>query len=67
MEQHEIFYRTTAIIHSYTKRAGISYFNATCPIRRILQTRGITPDLPMYATARLLVTRDILRVWEGVD
>jgi hypothetical protein len=66
MEQYEITDKMSAIIALYCSRPG----HASVPevlnyMSVILWRRGITTTMPMYATARLLVLRDLLRVWEG--
>jgi len=65
MNQGEITTKLTFIIWRYCLENSIISHKLNEPITRILERRGITPDVPMYATARLMVARDVLRVWEG--
>jgi len=65
MTQDEIFNQTTAIILQYTKCHGVGYFTVAAPVLNILAKRGIHRGKPMYATARLLVLRDVLNELEG--
>ena len=72
MEQRDIYDLTTEILYNYAVREGNTniYFEIAKAARRILTRRGIYENgksCPMYATARLLVTRDILRMWKGVE
>lgn len=66
MMQDAINSKVSAIIALYCSRPG----NASVPevlnyMSVILWRRGITPTMPMYATARLMVLRDLLQVWEA--
>ena len=65
MEQREIQIRTSDIIAQYAKRNGRSFGSVNIVVMRALLARGITPYLPMYHAAKLLVLRDVFNELEG--
>lgn len=66
MTQNEIKNFTNKIIMQYAQTHGINNIRIAGTMLKILDARGIKPTMPMYATARLMVLRDLLRVWEAV-
>jgi len=70
MEQREIYDLTTEIVYNYAARKNNTniYFEIMKIARRIMSNRGIyenAKSCPMYATARLIVTRDVINQLEG--
>ena len=65
MEQKEISIQWSELIWRYCNREYRSPWELRSRVDVILFARGVTPDLPMYATARLLVLRDVLNELEG--
>ena len=65
MNQEEIHRLTNEIIWNYCEGDHNLVFKLCMSIHKILVTCGVKLDIPMYATARLMVARDVLRVWEG--
>ena len=66
MNQKEIYRETSRIVQRWCcqqpgRPLAREFF---IKVDYILFTRGIMPlEHPMYATARLLVVRDLLRIW----
>ena len=65
MEQKEINKETTYIIWDYCLKNGMTPRVINGPIDFILEARGITSAMPMYATAFALALRDVLNELEG--
>ena len=68
MNQEQIYDLTTEIIYNFAARMENTniYFDIMKSARRIMNHRGIyenAKSCPMYATARLLVVLDLLRIW----
>ena len=66
MNQNEIYRNTSAIISYWAAQKPGRPLTREFFIRvdNILKMRGIRPlEHPMYATGRLLVVRDLLRIW----
>ena len=66
MNQEQIYDLTTEIIYNFAARNGNTdyYFSIMKSVRHILNRQGIHQNSkPMYATARLLVVLDLLRIW----
>jgi len=66
MEQKAIESKTAAIMALYCSRPNHASVPEVLNLTQlILWRRGITRSMPMYATARLLVLRDVLNELEG--
>ena len=62
--QEEILRELNEILWDYCKPDHKLVSDLCMAIHRIVKTRGITLNHPMYHTARLIVARDVLRIWE---
>jgi hypothetical protein len=65
MEQLQIVRESNDIVMRFFNGNYTEAWKMMHTANNILKLRGITPTMPMYATARLMVLRDLLRVWEG--
>ena len=65
MTQQEISIQWSELVWRYCNREYRSPWELQSKVDVILFARGIMPNLPMYATARLIVTRDVINQLEG--
>ena len=65
MTQDAIKEFTNKTIAAEVVKRKMWYQDLAWPVRSAVLRRGITPNMPMYETARLMVLRDLLQVWNA--
>ena len=67
MTQDEIRRKLDGLIMEYCKWSNAKAMQLVTQIHRQLQLDEFSISMPMYQSARLLVARNIILKWEGVE